>query len=108
MTWNRFLLGLILTLNVFLLYRVVFSDHGIFAYRELKTRYVELEEKIQVLNDVSLELSQEIRLLKSDRRHIEQIIRQQMNFVKEDETVYVFPSSRSEASTGVGSNEDEN
>ncbi len=108
MAWNRFLLGLILTLNVFLLYRVVFSDHGIFVYRELKTRYVELEKRIQVLNDVSLELSQEIRLLKSDRRHIEQIIRQQMNFVKDDEIVYVFPAAPSEASTGEGSNEDEN
>lgn len=108
MTWNRLLLGLILTLNIFLLYRVVFSDHGIFAYRELKARYDALEEKIEALNEVSLELSQEIRLLNSDRRHIEQIIRQQMKFVKDDEIVYVFPSAPSDASTGVGSNEDQN
>jgi cell division protein FtsB/cell division protein DivIC len=91
--WNRTVLGLLVALNIFLVYRVVWSDNGLLAYLELQSRYNELEHQVQELNRTSLELSQEIRLLKSDRAYIEKMIRQQMNFVKEDEILYVFPDT---------------
>ncbi len=39
----------------------------------------------------SLDLSQEIRRLKSDTAYQEKIVRERMNFVKKDEILYIFP-----------------
>ncbi|QJT08223.1 FtsB family cell division protein [Oceanidesulfovibrio marinus] len=91
MLYNRILLVVLLLLNSFLVYRLLVSDQGVFAYLELKGRYESLEERITELDQRNLELSQEIRLLKSDRFSVENILRQQMNFVKDDEILYVFP-----------------
>ncbi len=91
MIYNRILLVVLLLLNCFLVYRLLVSDQGLFAYLELKERYTALEERIADLDQRNLELSQEIRLLKSDRFSVEKILRQQMNFVKDDEILYVFP-----------------
>ncbi|MFW5735303.1 MAG: FtsB family cell division protein [Oceanidesulfovibrio sp.] len=91
MIYNRILLVVLLLLNCFLAYRLLISDQGLFDYLELKKRYTVLEERIVELDQWNLELSQEIRLLKSDRFSVENILRQQMNFVKDDEILYVFP-----------------
>lgn len=91
MIYNRILLVVLLLLNCFLAYRLLVSDQGLFAYLDLKKRYTVLEERIADIDQRNLELSQEIRLLKSDRFSVEKILRQQMNFVKDDEILYVFP-----------------
>ncbi len=105
MAWNRILLGTILVFNVFLIYQLLWSGHGIFAYYELKERYRELEQKAESLNASNMLLSQEIRLLKSDRSYIEQVIRKQMNFVKPNEILYLFPDASSETPPGAGPDE---
>jgi len=101
-------LGIIILLNLVLAYRLIWSGHGVFAYRELKVRYTEMEKKFEELTNQTLVLSQEIRLLKSDRGYIEKMIRQHMNFVKPDEILYIFPNTSPEASPGAGPDDDKN
>jgi cell division protein FtsB len=108
MAWNRILLVVILVINLVLVYRLIWSSHGVFAYRELRTHYSELEKKLEELTSQTLVLSQEIRLLKSDRTYIEKMIRQHMNFVKPNETLYIFPNTSPEASPGAGQDDDQN
>lgn len=108
MAWNRVLLGGIILLNVFLVYKLLFSGQGLFAYNELKSKYSELEERIESLNSLTVELSQEIRLLKSDRPYVEKMIRENMHFVKKDEVLYVFPEGEPNASAGAGPDDDQN
>ncbi|MBG0776473.1 MAG: septum formation initiator family protein [Desulfovibrionaceae bacterium] len=102
---KRFFLGLIVALNVFLLYRVLLSDQGVFAYNELRQRQEELSTRLQALTERNLELSRQIRLLKDDRQYIETIIRQQMHFVKEDEILYVFTDNGTASPPGAGAHE---
>ena len=89
-------LGLLAALNLFLFCRLLWSDQGLFAYLDLKARHADIDYRVEELHKKSLELSQEIRLLKSDRPYIEKMIRQQMNFIKNDEILYVFPETAGE------------
>jgi len=85
------LVALLLIINLVLVIRLIWSDQGVFAYLELKGRYDALQQKIDDVDERSLDLSQEIRRLKSDKGYQERIVRERMNFVKKDEILYIFP-----------------
>lgn len=91
------LVALLLFINLFLLFRLVWSDQGVFTYLELKNRYSALEEKIKGVDAESLDLSQEIRRLKSDKAYQEKVVRERMNFVKKDEILYIFPDGKAKS-----------
>lgn len=93
---NRLLLVGLVLLNLFLGYRLLFSEQGVFAYLELRAEYREFQEDIAALERENQELSQEIRLLKTDRAYVEKTIRELMKFVKKDEVLYVFPDTGSD------------
>ncbi len=90
---RRFLLGLLVFINVILILRLGFSEQGYFGYRELDQKVQELELKIKNADNRTLELSREIRRLKSDKAYQEKIIRNRMNYVKKNELLYIFPES---------------
>ncbi|MDD3310809.1 septum formation initiator family protein [Pseudodesulfovibrio sp.] len=92
------LVALLLCINLFLMFRLVWSDQGVFAYLELKNRYAALQEKIDAVDAKSLDLSQEIRRLKSDKAYQEKVVRERMNFVKKDEILYIFPDDNAKSS----------
>jgi len=98
------LVALLLIINLFLLFRLIWSDQGVFAYLELKSRYEVLQSKIDGVDGKSLDLSQEIRRLKSDSAYQEKIVRERMNFVKKDEILYIFPDETAKPS-GEGTDE---
>ena len=100
MLWRRCILGVLIALNIFLLYWFLWSEQGIFQYRDLQHKYQTLESRIQELDQQNLRLSQEIRMLQNDREHIEKMIRQQMNYVKENEILYL-PENPSNVSQGA-------
>ena len=91
------LVALLLFINLFLLFRLVWSDQGVFTYLELKNRYEVLQEKIKGVDAESLDLSQEIRRLKSDKAYQEKVVRERMNFVKKDEILYIFPDEKAKS-----------
>ncbi len=81
--------------------KLVWSDDGIIAYQEMKQKYVILEKRVKELDNKNLILSQEIRLLQSDDKYIETMIRKRLNFVRENEILYVFPDSEATDSEAV-------
>lgn len=101
------LFALLLFINLFLLFRLIWSDQGVFAYLELKNRYDVLMQKIEDVDNKSLDLSQEIRKLKSDKGYQEKVVRERMNFVKKDELLYIFPDENANT-RGAGVDEQEN
>ena len=101
------LVAVLLIINLILLFRLVWSDQGVFAYLELKERYDALRAKVEAVDAESLDLSQEIRKLKSDRAYQEKIVRERMNFVKKDELLYIFPDAGAKPG-GEGTDEREN
>lgn len=92
------IVALLLLINLLLLFRLIWSDQGVIAYLDLKTRYEALQQKIDNVDGESLNLSQEIRRLKSDKAYQEKVVRERMNFVKKDEILYIFPDEAAKPS----------
>lgn len=108
MTWLRIFVGLSLTINCVLVYNLVWGDQGLRAYRALKEQHYILETRINELDELNIALSKEIRLLQTDEKYQEKIIRQRFNFVKDNEVLYIFPGAHDSAKTGAGLNEPKN
>jgi Septum formation initiator len=87
---RRILLGVLIVVNVVLLFRLIWSEHGIIAYMNMRNRSAKLEDQLRDVDARSLDLSNEIRRLKSDRAYQERVIRERMNYVKENEVLYIF------------------
>jgi cell division protein FtsB/cell division protein DivIC len=97
---RRLLLALILSCNAILLYNLIWSDKGIFAYLDLKSHQKQLKLKVETLGSRSLDLSQEIRWLKSDRAFTEKMTRAHGNYLRDNEIIYLFPGEIPEGSVG--------
>ena len=108
MVWQRALLGISLLVNVVLVYGLIWGDQGLMAYQSLKEQHNTLESRIKGLDEKNLALSREIRLLQSDEKYQEKMIRKRFNFVKDNEILYIFPGAHDTAKTGAGSNETKN
>lgn len=65
----------------------LFGDQGLFAYRSLKSQAHELRREIGNLERRELDLTREIRGLRTDPAAIERLARQKLGLVKPDETV---------------------
>lgn len=87
---RRVLLALLLAINVVLLFRLIWSDHGVIAYMNMRHRSDNLQDRLRDVDARSLDLSNEIRRLKNDRAYQERVIRERMNYVKENEVLYIF------------------
>ncbi|SBV94114.1 Septum formation initiator family protein [uncultured delta proteobacterium] len=105
MSWQRVFVGFSLAINGILIYSLIWGGQGLQAYRNLKEQHQVLEERIKDLDAKNVALSREIRLLQSDEKYQEKIIRNRFNFVKDNEILYIFPESQDTAKTGAGSHE---
>lgn len=82
------------------------------AYQGLKEQYISLKQKITELDQKNLALSKEIRLLQSDDKYIDAMIRKRLNFVKDNEILYIFSdkeaTDKDAAKPGAGPDEAKN
>lgn len=98
MLWRRTLLSILIAVNLILLYRLVWGENGWFAYRELKAKYDTLSHELEEVRARGLELSREIRQLKTNPQAQEKAVRDRLNFVREDEILYIFPKETDKSS----------
>ena len=105
---RRLVLAVSLFLNMVLVYNFIWGERGAIAYKELRLRCDSLEERIRQVRESNLELSKEIRLLQSEEKYIEKTIRKRLNFVRNNEILYIFPGEINSNSVGALSNEAKN
>lgn len=105
MHWHRFFVGLSLAVTAILAWSLVWGGQGLRAYKELKAQHELLGSRSAELDSRSIALSKEIRLLQSDAKYQEKVIRKRFNFVRDNEILYLFPGSHDTAKTGAGVNE---
>ena len=105
---RRLVLAVSLFLNMVLAYNLIWGERGVIAYKELRLRCDFLEERIRQAGESNLELSKEIRLLQSDEKYIEKIIRNRLNFVRGNEILYIFPGEANGDPAGALPNEAKN
>lgn len=90
MIWRVVILLALGICNVVLFTRVIWGSTGILEYRELKARYESLQNEISSLDAENLSISKEIRLLQSDNKYVEKVIRQKLHYVRDNEILYIF------------------
>ena len=108
MAARRIVLAVSLVLNLVLVYNLIWGNSGAIAYKELRLRCDALEERIKRIADSNLALSKEIRLLQSDEKYIEKMIRNRLNFVRNNEILYIFPGQDAAEAQGAPPHEAEN
>ncbi len=90
MFWRTFIIIFLGVLNLALFSRMIWGPTGIVEYRNLKTRLSDLREKIVTLDAENRSLSREIRLLQSDGKYMEKMVRQKLHYLRDNEIVYIF------------------
>lgn len=105
---HRLLWIVLFFLNLFLLYQILWGNTGFMNYEDLKSRHQALETKLRDLEKRSMALSEEIRWLKSDRSYIERTIRNEMNFLKDNEILYLLSENATVSGGGAQTDERKN
>ena len=108
MFWKVFIITALGVLNIVLFYRMIWSPYGIMAYRELRQEHESLEKQVSELDQINLELSREIRLLRDDAGYVEKMIRQRLHYVKNNEVLYLFTDTKPTSKAGAVADEGKN
>lgn len=88
--WKTIILAIALMVNGALLFRLVWGPQSLVSYQELAAQHAALLKEIEGFDTVNAGLSREIRLLQSDEKYVEKMIRQRLNFVRNNEILYLF------------------
>ena len=96
--WKSTILTFAILMNITLGYSLFFGDQSFFEWGNLHEKHRELIANLVFVNEKKATLSQQIRLLQSDPSYIEKLIRQRLNYVREDELLYIFEKETKEDS----------
>ncbi len=96
--WKSTVLTLALLMNLVLGYSLLFGEQNVFVWQDIHKKYENLQADLEAVNLQKAELSQQIRLLQNDKSYMEQLIRQRLNYVKENEVLYVFEKEEEKSS----------
>ena len=105
--WRFAILALALFMNATLAVRLMWGDQSVGEWRNLKGLHNALFAELSGLDKRRAELSLEIRLLQTDPAYMEKIIRQRLNYVRNDEILYLFDDAGEENSPWTGAGTDE-
>lgn len=97
-----------IVLNLALIFSLIWGEQGIISYKRLYGKCQTLEEKITVLENQNVFLSKEIRLLQSDEKYIEKVIRNRLHFIRDNEIRYIFPEEQDVEPSGAQPDESKN
>ncbi len=84
------ILAVCLCFNVFAVFTLLFGEHSISAWKNDNEILLEMKNDLALLAKENEELSTKIRLLNTDNDYLEKKIRQQLNYVKKSEVLYIF------------------
>ena len=90
--WSSLPVRLALLIVLLMLGLTLFGEKGVVRLVKMSQERALLAEEVQRLQAENLALQQEIELLRSDRRTLEQRARQELGLVREDEIIYQLPS----------------
>ncbi|MCX8093862.1 MAG: septum formation initiator family protein [Candidatus Goldbacteria bacterium] len=74
----------------FIIVCVIILTKSIYNYFEMKSRYDSINNEIKELREENIKLQSRVEKLYDDREYIEKVAREQLNLVKDGETVYIF------------------
>ena len=108
MLWKTIILVIALIVNVTLGIRLFWGPQSLSTYHQLKKQQAALQAELSMQDVTNAGLSREIRLLQTDGRYVEKMIRQRLNYVKENEILYLFDGGQDATTTGATRHEGKN
>ena len=102
MMWRLVIILFLGICNLALFARMVWSPAGIVEYRALKDRYQRLQADVTRLDQENMELSQDIRLLQTDAKYVEKMVRQKLHYLRDNEMVYIFTKKSANENGATG------
>ena len=66
---------------------------GLVDYSDLRSEYAEIQRQDAALDAENLSLSREIRLLQTDQKYVEKMIRQRLHYLRDNEILYLFDAA---------------
>ena len=106
--WKTGILAVALLVNLTLGVRLFWGPQSLSSYHHLKTQHAALQADLVAQDGVNAGLSREIRLLQNDARYLEKKIRQRLNYVKENEILYLFSGGQNANTMGASRHEGKN
>lgn len=104
--WRTLFLCFALLLNVTLGYRLLFSDQSVFSWQGVQQHYADMQKELDDIRKKQAKLSEEIRLLQGSSDYIERAVRERLNYVRENEILYVFEKKQQVHSIWTETEED--
>lgn len=77
-------------LDILLLGKMLWGPTGIMEYKSLKDQYNNLQSQITKLDNENLAISRDIRLMRTDSKYAEKMVRQKLHYLRDNELVYLF------------------
>jgi len=90
----RLLIGIALTMGVVMVFVVLFSHRGLYQVYRFRHERVRLDRENARLAAENLRLARTIDRLHNDPVLIQDLIRQELNFVKKNEIIFQFPPEK--------------
>lgn len=90
MAWRVIILLFLAICNAALFFKMIWGSTGIMEYRSLKKQYATLQKNISQLDAENMALSRDIRLMQTDGKYAEKMIRQKLHYLRNNEIVYLF------------------
>ncbi len=100
MFWRTCILVFLGILNVVLFYRMIWGDGGVLAFNALRQEHTQMQQELAAVEAQNIQLSKEIRLLKTDDAYVEKMIRQRLHYVRENEILYLFTNDADRSKQG--------
>lgn len=90
---QRLLIFVAFFLLIVLFLVILFGEKGFYDYMFLKKQYAEIQSNNSKLEDEGRKTYEVIKRMKTDLDYVEEIARQQLGMVMENEVVYQFQSN---------------
>jgi cell division protein FtsB len=77
---------------LFIMFFTIFGDRGLLSIYHMSQEKQDIKKRLEELKIENENLKREIEALKTDRRYLESIARKDFGLVRQNETIYQFPS----------------
>lgn len=76
-------------LDIMLVLKIFDKENGIPAYKVLQEKISNIKDDMKSVDDANRQMSFEIRVLKTDPQYVERLIKRELFYVSENETMYI-------------------
>jgi cell division protein FtsB len=87
---KQFFLFMLCIVNIFIVFKIFDENSGLPAYKDLKVKIDNVQEKINDVDSRNRQISSEIRILKKNDHYVERLIKRELFYVADNELMYII------------------